>query len=109
MTHVIQFDTLPLKYAEGFFFFFYAVEYPMWSVFPLYFCASGGNICRSGTNSSCSASDRRISRVSSESHDMAKCGMVKMSTESSVKVASFDPQEDKNMAVLEREPLKSLW
>lgn len=40
---------------------------------------------------------------------MAKCGMVKMSTESSVKVASFDPQEDKNMAVLEREPLKSLW
>lgn len=31
---------------------------------------------------------------------MAEYGTVKMSPESSVKVASFDPQEDKNMAIL---------
>lgn len=32
---------------------------------------------------------------------MPEYGTVKKSTESSVKVASFDPQEDKNMTVLE--------
>lgn len=41
---------------------------------------------------------------------MSKYCMVKMSTESSVEVASFDPQKDKNMAILrERISLKSLW
>lgn len=31
---------------------------------------------------------------------MAEYGTVKMSTENSVEVASFDPQEDKNMTIL---------
>lgn len=98
MTHVIQFDTSPLEYSNGG--FLCAVKYPMWIVFPLHFSVSGGNVCRSATNPSRLASDRRISRASSESLDMAEYGTVKMSTESSVKVASFDPQEEKNMAIL---------
>lgn len=81
-------------------FFLCRVEYPMGSVFPLHFSFSSGNVCRSASNPSRLASDRRISSASSESLDMAEYGTVKMSAESSVKVASFDPQEDKNTAIL---------
>lgn len=79
---------------------FYAVKYSMWRVFPLHFTVSGGSVCRNTTNSSHLPSDRGISRAFSESLDMAEHGTVKKPAENGVKVASFDPQEEKNMAIL---------